>query len=103
MLLLELAGSLSWPTVEGLKKSGRLELTQGCFQSGIVADLWNVPSFVLLKKSQGSNKRFLLEQMSSRKRSILGLIPGKYRSRRLPRQDKDHYVGGPPSFPGFFC
>ena len=51
--------------VEGLTKSGLLQLSQGYSHCAIVADFWSAPSFVFLKKYQGSNREYPFEFLSS--------------------------------------
>ena len=51
----------SSPIVEGPTKSGLLQMLQECSHCEIVADLWSAPSFVFLKKCQGSSRESPLE------------------------------------------
>ena len=89
------------PTVEEQAKSGLFQLTQGCFHCGIVADLWKLSSFVLLKNFQGINREYTLELLSLCKMSLPGLFPVGIGSRRHPYENEDHHGSGRHSFPGF--
>ena len=51
------------PTAEEPIESGLLQLSQGCSDCETLADLWNLPSIVFLKNSQGSSRDSLPELM----------------------------------------
>ena len=80
---------------------GLIQISLGCFHCGVVTDLWSTPSFDFLKKSQGIKKKFLLEIMTRRKKSLLGLYHVSIDSKKHPIQDEDHSGSGPCSFHGF--
>ena len=72
-----------------------------CFHCVILVELRNAPSFVSLKKSQGSNRGIVFELLLQCNRSLVSFIPVSIGSKILPLQKEDLSASGLHSFHGF--
>ena len=99
------------PTAEGSTKSSLFQLSLECTHCDFVVELWNAFSLLFLNKSEGSNKKSLLELLSPCERPVLGPVHLKCRTDwyKNPIQERGHsgndrqlVLGFPPPCSGMF-